>query len=165
MSKEKEFIESRERIEEVLVNGNLGFLGMSADSTPYTIPITYGYDNGRILFHCARFGSKLEFLRANPAVCFTTATQFGPVVRHPQGAVCRAHSDSVVCRGSARIIEDEEERCRVLNAFNRCILADAREIRVDEVANCYAVEITLSEMTARVERDSRCTHYRYAFER
>ena len=159
----REFHESRVEIEKLLSEENLGFLGMSMNNIPYTIPITYGYHNGKIIFHCTRTGRKLDYLRSNPKVCLAVGRHFGNIVPHPQGAVCHAHSNSVICNGIARIVDDIDERCSVLNIFNRCIQPNAREITRDEVANCTAVEIMIIEMTARIERDSQCTYWKYSF--
>jgi len=163
MTAAKEFNESRIEIEKLLSEENLGFLGMSMNTIPYTIPITFGYHDGRILFHCARSGKKLDVLRSNPNVCLTVARHFGEFVPHPQGAKCHAHSKSIICHGIARIIDDLDERCRILNIFNHCLLPDVRVISRDEVINCLAVEISINEMTARVERDSQCTYWKYRF--
>lgn len=159
----REYINSRNEIENVLSNQNLGFLSMIDNSIPYTIPLTYGYKNGKIIFHCSIKGRKLDCIRKNPNVCFTVSKQYGEFVPHPQGAKCHAHSDSVICSGSARIIEDIEERCKLLNVFNKCIVPNAREIMIEEVKSCYAVEIKIEEMTARIERDSHCKYYKYKF--
>ncbi|MBN2440603.1 MAG: pyridoxamine 5'-phosphate oxidase family protein [Spirochaetales bacterium] len=163
MQSTKKFIESKKIIEDILTGNTFGFLGMSVDNQPYTIPITYGYNNGKIIFHCAKSGRKIDSLRRNPHVCFTIGNHFGHFVPHPQGAVCHAHSNSVICFGIAAIIEDEEERCKTLNIFNKCIRQDAREIKIEETRNCYAIEITIREMTARIERESSCSNYIYTF--
>jgi nitroimidazol reductase NimA-like FMN-containing flavoprotein (pyridoxamine 5'-phosphate oxidase superfamily) len=159
----KNFINSKEKIEEILIGTNLGFLSLYDKDHPYTIPITYGYMNGRIIFHCNMNGKKLELIKKNNNVCFVVSNQFGHFVPHPQGAKCHAHSNSVICYGKARIIDDIEERCSLLNVFNKCIVDDAREIKIDEVKGCYAVEIKIEEMTARVERESQCGFYQYRF--
>jgi nitroimidazol reductase NimA-like FMN-containing flavoprotein (pyridoxamine 5'-phosphate oxidase superfamily) len=159
----EEFIESRAEIEDILINESMGFLSMAKNNVPYTIPVTYGYNNGKILFHCSLKGKKLEYITKNPKVCFTVGRQYGKFVPHPQGAVCHANSDCVICHGTARIIEDIEERCKVLNIFNKCIVPDAREIKVEEVKNCNAVEIIIAEMTGRKESDSQCSYLIYRF--
>lgn len=163
MPLKRNFIKSIETIEKLLKDENLGFLSMSMDNIPYTVPITYGYYNGRILFHCAKHGKKLEFIRQNPKVCFTIGHHFGHFVSHPQGAVCHVHSNSVICYGNARIVEDEMERCKTLNVFNKCIQPNAREIRIEEIKNCYAIDIVIHKMTARIERESKCTYYETIF--
>lgn len=163
MATSKIFIESRFEMEKILKEERLGFLGMSMNNIPYTLPLTYGYNNGKIIFHCSVTGKKLKYIESNPHVCFTVGRQFGELIPHPQGAVCHAHSDSVICYGIARIIEDIEERCKILNIFNHCLQTEAREIIIDEVSNCKAVEIKVTEMTGREERDSKCTYWKYSF--
>jgi nitroimidazol reductase NimA-like FMN-containing flavoprotein (pyridoxamine 5'-phosphate oxidase superfamily) len=112
------------------------------------------------LLHCAVRGSKLEIIRNNPNVCFTVSRHFGEMVSHPQGAKCHINSDSVICYGRARIIDNVEERCAVLNAFNRCLQPTAKEITLEEVEQCSAVEIVVDEMTGRSERDGKCTYWK-----
>jgi uncharacterized protein len=159
----KTFINSKKEIEEILSNNNLGFLSMMDASVPYTIPITYGYNEGSIIFHCNLKGKKIDILKRNDYVSFVVAKQYGEFVSHPQGAKCHAHSDSAICYGKAIVIEDIAERTVLLNIFNKCIANDAREIRPDEVRGCYAVKIEIDDTTARIERDSKCTYYRYRF--
>jgi nitroimidazol reductase NimA-like FMN-containing flavoprotein (pyridoxamine 5'-phosphate oxidase superfamily) len=158
----KTFVESRREMEAILAGEQVGYLGLSKDGMPYVIPVTYGYATGKILFHGSLEGKRLDYIRANPQVCFTVARRFGPMVAHPQGASCHADSDSVVCYGTARIISDAEERRKVLNVFNRCLQPEAREINADEVAGCSAVEINVTEMTGREERDNKCTYWKHS---
>ena len=160
----KQFDESREEMERILREETLGYLGLSMDGMPYVIPLNYGYVEGKILFHCALTGKKLEYLRANPQVCFTVGRQAGKIVRHPQGALCHVENDSVICYGKARIVEDVEERREILTMFNHCLQPDAEEIILAAAAKCYAVEITITEMTGRQQREKKHTYWRYRFE-
>jgi nitroimidazol reductase NimA-like FMN-containing flavoprotein (pyridoxamine 5'-phosphate oxidase superfamily) len=144
---------SKEKIEKILQKETMGFLGLSMNGIPYVVPLSYVYNNGRILFHCAlRGGLKLDYIRANPQVCFTVGRQYGKLMRHPQGASCKASHDSVICFGKACIIEDIDERCKILNTFNLALQPDARKILKKEVAGCHAIEITISRMTGRLQR-------------
>jgi nitroimidazol reductase NimA-like FMN-containing flavoprotein (pyridoxamine 5'-phosphate oxidase superfamily) len=164
MTSSASFVESPREMERLLTEERIGYLGLSLQEQPYVVPLTYAYVPGRILFHCALTGMKLDHIRANPLVCFTVARQFGQVVPHPQGAVCHVNSDSVICYGRARIIDEPEERREILNAFNQCLQPGAPEITTEDVATCSAVEITVTEMTGREERDARCTFRRYRYE-
>ena len=156
----RKFVESRKEMEKLLVEKRVGYLGMSNNDKPYVIPMTYGYIEGRIIFHCALKGRKIELIRNNANVCFTVSRYFGEMVSHPQGAECHINSDSVICYGRARIIDDLEERCEVLNAFNRCLQRNAREITLEEVKHCLAVEIVVDEMTGRTERDGKLKYWK-----
>ena len=155
---------SRGNTEKILQNETMGFLGLCTDYKPYVIPLTYCYHNGRIIFHCAKHGIKLDYIKVNPQVCFTVGRQSGKVMNHPQGGSCKADHDSAVCYGFARIIEDIEERCKVLNIFNRCLRPDAEEILPKDVTNCLAVEISVTRMTGRQRRKgTKYTYWEYNF--
>jgi len=136
------------------------------DGKSYVVPLNYGYVDGKILFHCALTGKKLDYLRANPQVCFTVGRQSGEIRRHAGGNPCHIDSESVICYGTARVIEDPEERKAALNTFNRCFNPDAEEITLERGLGCAAVEITISEMTGRRERqqDQKRTYWRYTFQ-
>jgi nitroimidazol reductase NimA-like FMN-containing flavoprotein (pyridoxamine 5'-phosphate oxidase superfamily) len=159
----KAFIESCEEMEQILRDETLGFLGLSLNAEPYVVPLNYAYVEGKILFHCARVGKKLDILRANPKVCFTVGRQSGAVVRHPQGGSCRADHESVTCLGTARILEDVEERRAVLDVFNRCLQPDAEGIPLEAAARCQAVEIKVEEMTGRRWGQGKNACWKYRF--
>jgi nitroimidazol reductase NimA-like FMN-containing flavoprotein (pyridoxamine 5'-phosphate oxidase superfamily) len=158
----KEFIESRVEMEQILREQVTGFLGLSASGELYVVPLNYAYIDGRISFHCALTGKKLDYIRANPDVCFTVARQSGQVRRHAQGDPCHVDSDSVICYGKARIIEDVQERQAVLNEFNRSFNPDAEDITLESAAKCGAVVIDITEMTGRQEREHKTIYWRYA---
>jgi nitroimidazol reductase NimA-like FMN-containing flavoprotein (pyridoxamine 5'-phosphate oxidase superfamily) len=139
-------------IVKILQKETMGFLGLSKNGMPYVVPMTYGYSNGKILLHCTLKGKKLEYIRTNPKVCFTVGWQSGRIIRHPQGGHCNANHDSIICYGIARIIEDINERCEVLNTFNQCLQPNAKEISQEEVLNCLAIEIRINKMTGRKQR-------------
>ena len=163
MSK-RDFQVSRTEMERILQEETIGYLGLSGDEQPYVVPLNYGYIEGKILFHCALTGLKLDYLRANPEVCFTVGRQSGEIRRHAEGDPCHIDSESVICYGRARIVEDLDERKAVLDAYNRCFRPDAEEISLEATANCCAVEIEISEMTGRQERERERIYWRYSFE-
>jgi len=156
--------ESREEMEKILREETLGYLGLSMEEMPYVVPLNYAYVEGKILFHCALTGKKLDYLKANPRVCFTVGRQSGRVRRHPQGATCHTDNDSIICYGAARVVEDVEERRKVLDAFNHCLQPDAEDITFEAASKCYAVEIKVAEMTGRRQRREGRTYWRYSFE-
>jgi nitroimidazol reductase NimA-like FMN-containing flavoprotein (pyridoxamine 5'-phosphate oxidase superfamily) len=160
----REFVESREEIEQILGEEVIGYLGLSLDGKPYVVPLNYGYVKGRILFHCALTGRKLEYIRANPQVCFTVGRQSGKLRRHAEGDPCHVDNDSVICFGTARIVEDLEERQRLLNVFNRTLIADAKDIALTAARDCYAVEIKIAEMTGRREQEGKRTYWKFRFD-
>ena len=160
---EKSFVESREEMEKILKEEAFGHLGLCLDGKPYVVPLNYAYHEGKILFHCRFEGKKLDFIRSNPEVCFSVARQPGDVRAHPGGNPCHVDSDSVICYGKARVLEDIKEREVALNAFNRHFRPQSPDLALDGVINCNAVEITISEMTGRQERERERTCWRWKF--
>jgi nitroimidazol reductase NimA-like FMN-containing flavoprotein (pyridoxamine 5'-phosphate oxidase superfamily) len=160
----RKFNESREEMEEILHEETVGYLGLSMDGMPYVVPLNYAYVEGKILFHCALQGKKLDYLQTNPQVCFTVGRQSGKVLRHPQGALCHVENDSVICYGVARIVESVEERKQILTAFNRRLQPNAEEIALEDASKCCAVEIKIVEMTGRRQREREHTYWKHSFE-
>lgn len=159
----EEFVDSREEMERILGEETLGYLGLSIDGQPYVVPLNYAYSGGKIVFHCALKGQKMDAIRRNPQVCFTVARQTGKVVDHAGGPPCHLDSVSVICYGRARLIEDLGEREIALNAFNRRFRPDAPDLARERVEKCLAVEITVAEMTGRQEVSRRGTYWRSHF--
>lgn len=165
----KEFTESRDEMEKILSEESLGYLGLSIDDSPYVVPMNYAYINGKILFHCALKGKKLDYMKRNKFVCFTVARQSGAIEQHEGKKPCHTNSDSVMCFGNARIIEEITERHNALNAFTKCFRPDSEEITVKRTKRCYVVEIKINEMTGRQETNQEgkkrtYTYWQYKFD-
>ena len=124
---EQGFLESRDEMERLLQEEKVGCLGLSLDEKPYVVPLNYHYSEGRIWFHCGFRGKKLDFLKRNPQVCFTVACQTGQVREHA-GDPCHVDSDSVICYGRAKVVEDMGEREIALNFFNRSFRPGAVDV-------------------------------------
>ena len=54
---------------EVLRRSQVGRLACSLDKQPYVIPINFAFD-GQFIYSFATHGQKVEWMRANPSVCF-----------------------------------------------------------------------------------------------
>jgi len=74
-----------------------GRLGLALQNEPYVVPVSYGYDQGRIFFHSAKQGKKVDFMRGNNKVCFE-------VDEYEKGWA------SVICYGTATLREDIEAK-------------------------------------------------------
>lgn len=138
-------------MEAILEAEGVGHLGLAVGDEAYVVPLNFAYVDGRILFHCALEGKKLDMIRANPRVCFEVSRQQGAPTEHV-GDLCDNPFHSVVCWGVARIVEDLTERVEVLNAFQARFNTPQTQrapISTERAARCGAVEITVSRMTGR----------------
>ena len=60
----------------ILQAGTSGVLALSgADGQPYAVPLSYVYHAGKIYFHCAKAGRKLDLLDQNPRASFCVIGQ------------------------------------------------------------------------------------------
>ncbi len=138
-------------MEEILNRLTLGHLALWADGESYIVPLNYTYVRGEILFHCALEGKKLDMIRENPEVCFEVSEQGGEVTAHA-GERCSDGFESVICWGTARCVDDLEERTALLTAFQRRYETGDRccePITQERAARCGAVSIAVRRMTGR----------------
>jgi nitroimidazol reductase NimA-like FMN-containing flavoprotein (pyridoxamine 5'-phosphate oxidase superfamily) len=90
------------------------------------------------------------------------ASQVG-LPREHYGDPCHLDSQSVIGFGEARIVDGPAQRENLLNQFNRRYRPEAAGISAGEVKRCGLVEITLTELTGRLEREKKRTLWRHVF--
>lgn len=90
---------------ELLKNNKRAALSVQGDDGyPYTVPINYYYDeeDNRIYFHSARVGHKIESMKKNDKVCFTTWDD-----GYKEEGDWAYYVSSCVVFGKAVLVEDE----------------------------------------------------------
>lgn len=157
-----EFIEDGLReMESILKQAKVGRMALCDGSKPYIIPLNYLYDKGKIAFHCAFEGKKLEIMTKNPNCCFEVDEFKGDVTYHYE-TQCHLDYDSVLAFGKARIERNEEEKARLLQLFSEQYNerykrpTDAGGLRIDKkkASECCIVVIDVEELTGRWERNT-----------
>jgi len=102
-----------ERVEEILSRRTAGTLAVLGDEGyPYAVPLSYVYHNGRIYFHCARAGHKLDAIRGCDKVSFCVIDQDEIVP-----AEFTTYFRSVIVFGRAREVSDPAELMDAMKAF------------------------------------------------
>ena len=92
---------------EVLKSAEVGRIALSDSSKPYIVPLNFLYQTGKIAFHCALDGKKLDIISKNPNYCFEVDKFMGEVSYH-YDSLCHLDFDSVLVFGKARIENDED---------------------------------------------------------
>ena len=100
----------------ILQAGTSGVLALSgADGQPYAVPLSYVYHEGKIYFHCAKAGHKLDLLNQNPKASFCVIGQ-DQVVPEQYTTYYR----SVILFGTVRrLTAGEEKRAAILALARR----------------------------------------------
>lgn len=104
---------SNEETEEILRRGSHGVLALLGnEGWPYALPISYVYDEGRLYFHCAAAGHKLEAIAREPRASFCVV-DMDEVIPELFTTAYR----SAIAFGRLRVLEDREEIVRALEAL------------------------------------------------
>ena len=113
-----------------------GVLSINGDNGyPYGVPVSYAYADGRIYFHCAREGYKVDLLKKDPHVSFTVVAQDDIIPEDFNTLYI-----SAIAFGRARLVDDPEEM-RNEESGGRYLDSSISEI--------YMVEITVDHITAK----------------
>ena len=100
----------QEEAERLLMSATSGVLAVNGDNGyPYAVPISYVYANGKIYFHSALSGHKIDAIRNDSKVSFCVINQDEIV---PQEFT--TYFKSVIAFGKAKIIEDDAEKMKAL---------------------------------------------------
>lgn len=104
--------------EAVLARGSSGVLAVSGDDGyPYAVPLSYVYAGGRLYFHCAASGHKLDAVRRCPKASFCVIDQ-DRVVPEEYTTYFR----SVIVFGQVRELTDAaEKRAAVLQLSRKYV--------------------------------------------
>lgn len=114
---------SQEETTAVLRRGGFGVLAlMGDDSYPYAVPISYVYDGGRLYFHCAKSGHKLDAIQRSKKVSFCVIDQ-DQIVPEKYTTYFR----SVIAFGRIHILEDESEKRMAIEKLAFKYAPDSRE--------------------------------------
>lgn len=88
---------------------------LDKDGYPYTIGANVLYSGGKFYFHCAAEGEKLDNIKKNPKVCVNIDELF-EIKTTGVDEPCKVgvRYESVVARGRAAVVADEDMRLDVL---------------------------------------------------
>lgn len=140
---------SNETCVEILRNATAGVLALCGeDMEPYGVPLSHVYADGKLYFHSALKGHKLDLLVQNKKASFTVIAQDDV---HPE--TYTTFFKSVIAFGSVRIIEDEAEKREALEILgHRCNPHDAEGLS-KEIASgfsrCVMIEMNIERLTGK----------------
>lgn len=98
---------------DILNKGTSGVLALLGDNDyPYTVPISYVYDNAKLYFHGAKNGHKIDALRKHDKASFCVISQ-DKIIPEEYTTYFR----SVIVFGKIRIMEDETAMKKAIQAL------------------------------------------------
>ena len=136
--------------EAVLSRGTSGVLALAGDDGyPYAVPLSYLYEDGKLLFHCAREGHKLDAVARCDKASFCVIDQ-DRVVPEEYTTYFR----SVIAFGRIRVIGDDGERRaaveRLALKYHPCDTPERRNRYIDsEWAPLCMLEMTVEHLSGK----------------
>ncbi len=134
---------------DILRHTTSGVLSLcSNDLKPYGVPLSHVYHDGKLYFHSAMVGHKVDLIKQNENACFTVIAKDEI---HPERFT--TYFQSVIASGKIRIIEREEEKLRILEILGRrCNPNDAEALAKElksGLSRCLALEMTIEIITGK----------------
>jgi len=118
---------------------------------PYGVPLNFVYENGKIYFHCAVEGHKLDALRSWEKASFCVLSE---AVKNP-GEWWNCFT-SVICFGRVRVITDPAEHNRLLRLLGEKYFPEGYDIEADMLRNApraLVLELTIEHMSGKHVRE------------
>lgn len=126
------------------LNGEGGF--------PYILPMNYGFvregDALRLYFHCAKEGTKLDLMEADPRAAFEVDVTH-TLVEAEAACDYTFGYESVVGRGLLRPVEGEEKRAGLLALMAQVAPGKTFEIPDSAVAAVTVLRLDVEEITGK----------------
>lgn len=145
---------SVEECETVLHRGTSGVLAVSGDGGyPYAVPLSYVYCDGKILFHVAKSGHKLDAIQREPKVSFCVIDQ-DEVIPEQYTSYYR----SVIVFGRMRVLETETEKQAALEKLALKYAPDdtpqGRQAAIDkDYARVCLLELQIEHMSGKTAKE------------
>jgi len=147
-------ITNQAEIEAVLKKAFVCHLGLADGDQPYVVPMNYGYEDGHVYLHGADEGKKIDILKKNDKVCFEMELFQSEIIKGgDQPCDWGTAFRSVIGFGTAKLLENVEEKTRALNVILKA--HDDRSFTFPEemLKMTAVIDITIREMTGKVAHD------------
>lgn len=134
---------------DILNKNTNGVLAVAGDNGyPYAVPLSYVNDDGKILFHSATSGHKLDAIRENDKVSFCVIDQ-DKIIPEDFNTLFK----SAIAFGKARVItgDNEKQKCLelILRKYSPDFFESGKEYIAQEWNHCVAVEIVIEHLTGK----------------
>lgn len=126
MRRKRQLLSGAESIE-ILNQATSGVLSLIGDEGyPYGVPISYVYYDGKLFFHSALAGHKIDAIRTVIAADDVKPKEFTTYFR------------SVICFGKVHIIEEDDEKMRTLRLLSERYCPNDEEGLKEEIRKSFS---------------------------
>jgi nitroimidazol reductase NimA-like FMN-containing flavoprotein (pyridoxamine 5'-phosphate oxidase superfamily) len=148
--REKE-IRDREVLDELLRSAPVCRVALApckAPGYPYVVPLHFVHAEGRIYIHSAHAGKKISMLAENPRVC-VEIDEFIELKSAEKACDYGSRFRSLVAFGTARIIEETEDKRRALQLLMEKYSGRSFDFSEREIERVAIIEIRIEELSGK----------------
>ncbi len=142
---------SREWAWELLEKGEYGILSLLSNGEPYAVPMSYLVWKGRVYFHSALEGRKMEALECGTRAQLTVVGRTKPVYT----SNFTTFFESAMAVGTLSLVTDAEEKKEILLRLAEKYLPDHMEKAEDAVMHSLArtavIVLTVESVTGKAK--------------
>ena len=140
---------------EILEKGSSGTLALLGDEGyPYAVPMSYVYADGKLYFHCAKDGHKIDTIKNCNKASFCVIAEDNIVAKE-----FTTYFKSVIAFGIVKILEDITEMRRAIEILSDkyCpVGTDARDKEIDGAfSRLCMLELTIEHLTGKEAKELR----------
>jgi len=150
--REKKRIRNRATIEEILSICLVGRLGTNGrDGYPRIKPLIFVYRDGKIYFHSAKEGEKIDDIVRDNRVSFEIDEPLGYVKSNINPCSAKYLYRSVIIKGRASVVHNDEERLQVLRSLMEKYQPEGGygEFLTEKLRITAVVRIDIEEVTGK----------------
>jgi hypothetical protein len=136
---------------EILQKGEYGILSMCTPTNEgYGVPLNYVFYGNKIYFHCAKEGSKLDYLRNNPKVSFCVVgetkvmpSQFGTLY------------ESVIVSGYTSEVEGTEKNealKQLIEKYSGNFIKEGKEYIEKLIEKVTVIKLTIESLNGKARK-------------
>ncbi|MBT7165758.1 MAG: hypothetical protein HN904_23465, partial [Victivallales bacterium] len=145
--------------ERVIQNTYQGTLAMCNGDAPYAVPMNHAFVDGKFYFHCGIRGHKLDLIAQNPNVVYVINKLHATAEQTEDDACCHGPWESLIAYGTARVVEDLDEKAVVFGKFMGYYGKPDYKMNEQARTSTSGIVIDVTSMTVRSELTRGTTEY------
>ncbi len=145
----KEALLEKKEAETMLENGSYAVLSVTGDDNySYAVPVNYVYEQGKVYFHCADEGHKVDALKSNPKVSVCVVAK-DDVIPEDFNTMYK----SVIAFGEASFVEDATEKktalVKLLEKYSPNHIDSGMKYLDAYINDCIVIAIDILHITGK----------------
>jgi uncharacterized protein len=143
-------IDNLQEMEDIINKAIVCHIGFADGDKPYVLPFNFSYENKTIYLHSAMTGKKIDIITKNNNVCISFDIDHKLFYRDKEVACSYGMKfKSVLISGKIILIEDYNEKVRVLNTMMKKYAGEEFKYNSPAVNNVNVYKVEIKEISGK----------------